>query len=123
MGSTLEGITLQFNNDTPILELPCICRPSLYHYGSESNYQRFCHSYFITNIYDPNEDIIYKHIITDVKYKPDSVYSTCDGYFGKCWVVTINDVENDKIEKYYIRNWIDIVEYYKEKGIKFVEEK
>ena len=41
MGSTLEGITLEFNNDTPIVELPCICRPSLYHYGSESNYQRF----------------------------------------------------------------------------------
>jgi hypothetical protein len=41
---------------------------------------------------------------------------------GKCWIVIINDVENDKIEKYYIRNWIDIVEYYKEKGLKFVEE-
>ena len=122
MGSTLEGITLQFNNDTPILELPCICRPSLYHYGSESNYQRFCHSYFITNIYDPNEDIIYKHIITDVKYQPDKLYNSVDGMAGKCWIVIINDAENDKIEKYYIRNWIDIVEYYKEKGLKFVEE-
>ena len=123
MATILEAITLDINNENHIVELPCICRPSLYHYGSESNYQRFRFSYFITNIYDPNEDIIYKHIITDVKYQPDSVYSTCDGYFGKCWIVTINDAENNETDKYYIRNWIDIVEYYKEKGLKFVEEK
>ena len=122
MSTSLEQLDLQFDIENQIKELPCICRPSLYHYGSESNYQRFRFSYFITNIYDPNEDIIYKHIITDVKYQPDSVYSTCDGYFGKCWVVTINDAENNETDKYYIRNWIDIVEYYKEKGLKFVEE-
>jgi hypothetical protein len=122
MGSTLEGITLQFNNDTPILELPCICRPSLYHYGSESNYQRFRHSYFIKTNPLPDETIIYKYIIIDVTYTPDKLYNSVDGMAGKCWIVTINNTENDKIEKYYIRNWIDIVEYYKEKGLKFVEE-
>jgi hypothetical protein len=42
---------------------------------------------------------------------------------GKCWIVTINDNENEKFVKYYIRNWIDIVEFYKEKGLVFVEEK
>jgi hypothetical protein len=122
MGSTLEGITLEFNNDTPIIELPGICRPSLYHYGSESNYQRFRFSYFIKINPPTDETIIYKYIISDVKYQPDKLYNSVDGMAGKCWVVTINNNEDDKIEKYYIRNWIDIVEYYKEKGLEFVQE-
>ena len=118
MGTTLSGISLEFSNEIPIIELPCVCRPSLYHYGSESNYQRFRDSYFIRNNCEPNENIK-KHIITDVKYNPDDTYYKVDGMAGKCWVVTIND-DNDNVNKYYIRNWSDIVEYYKEKEFVFI---
>ena len=120
--TALEDMSFDLNNEIPIIQLPCFCNPLIYHYGSESGYQRFRHSYFIKNICESNENIIYKHIITDVTYKPDNNYSITDGHFGKCWIVTINNNENDKIEKFYIRNWIDIVEYYKEKGNQFVEE-
>jgi hypothetical protein len=45
-----------------------------------------------------------------------------DGYEGKYWLVTIIDNDNDKMNRYYIRNWIDIVNFYKEKGFEFVLE-
>jgi hypothetical protein len=104
-----------------IIELPCIIKENLYHYGSESNYQRFRYSYFI-NENVKSETILYKYIIMSVQYVPDELYSSVDGMAGKCWIVSINDNENDKLVTYYIRNWIDIVEFYKEKGLKFVEE-
>ena len=123
MATTLECIALDTNNENPIIELQCSSKHITYHYGSESNYQRFRFSYFIKINPSPYKNIIYKYIISDVTYTPDKLYNSVDGMAGKCWIVTINDAENDKIEKYYIRNWIDIVEYYKEKGLKFVEEK
>jgi hypothetical protein len=122
MATILEEITFEVNNENPIIELPCSSKHIAYHYGSESNYQRFRHSYFIKINPPTDETIIYKYIIIDITYTPDKLYNSVDGMAGKCWIVIINDVENDKIEKYYIRNWIDIVEYYKEKGLKFVEE-
>jgi len=122
MATSLEAITLDISNEKPIIELPCASGkyPYIYHYGSESNYQNLCHSYFIKNNRDNNETIIYKHIIIDVKYIPDKLYSSVDGMAGKCWVITINNNENETVEKYYIRNWIDIVEFYKEKGCVFI---
>jgi hypothetical protein len=110
------------NDDNPIISLPTIYRPMLLHFGSPAGYQRFEFSYFIKTISDPEENFIYKHIIHSVKYEPDKLYSTMDGMAGKCWIVEVLDVENEKSNKYYIRNWTDIVEYYNEKGLKFVME-
>ncbi len=105
-----------------IISLPTIYRPMLLHFGSGSRYERFLYSYFIKSISAPEENFIYKHIITSIKYQPDTLYSNVDGMSGKCWLVEVHDVENEKFIKYYIRNWTDIVEYYKEKGLEFVME-
>jgi hypothetical protein len=123
----LEGITYEFELEDPILAipivpLPSVSRPMLFHYGSESGYQRFRYSYFIKNDTVSNDNLLYKYIIMDVKYDPDENYQKHDGYHGKCWIVTINNNENEKMEKYYIRNWVDIVDYFKEKDLNFVME-
>ena len=127
----LEGIMYNFDLDfdlenpvfkIPIIPLPCVSRPMIYHYGSEAGYQRFRYSYFMKNDTEYDDNFIYKHIICDIKYQPDELYSYHDGMTGKCWIVTIDDNENCKRIKYYIRNWIDIVEYFKEKNLKFVME-
>ena len=105
----------------PIIPLPYIHISSPWHFGSESKYDRFSGStYFIRN---DNEQIIYKYIVMKVVYKPDELYNRVDGNAGRCWIVTINDNENGKIIKYYIRNWIDIVEHYREKGLEFIYDK
>jgi len=119
-----ENQNIYNNQEQAIIPLPCIIKATIYHYGSKSNYQRFRYSYFIKNDTESaSETIIYKYIICSVKYAPDELYSSVNGMAGKCWIVSINDNENGKLIKYYIRNWIDIVEFYKEKGIVFVEEK
>jgi len=122
----VEGIKCEFSLEIPVFEipiisLPCVSRPVLYHYGSESGYQRFRYSYFIKKG-DIESNFIYKHIITAVEYLPDENYARNDGYCGKCWVVSINNNENEIFEKYYIRNWIDIVDFYNEKGLEFIDE-
>jgi len=108
--------------EIPIISLPCVRKPLVYHYGSEAGYKRFRYSYFIKKS-DIEANFIYKHIITAVEYLPDEIYRRDDGYAGRCWIVSVNNNENEIFEKYYIRNWIDIVEFYKEKGLEFVEEK
>jgi hypothetical protein len=119
-----ESQIIDNNQEDEIIHLPCIIIPQLYHYGSQSNYQRFRYSYFIKKDTDSErETLLYKYIIMSVQYVPDELYSSVDGMAGKCWIVSINDNENGKVIKYYIRNWIDIVEFYKEKGGEFVEEK
>jgi hypothetical protein len=113
-----------YDKEAIIIPLPCITKTTTYHYGSQSNYQRFCYSYFIKNDTETErETLLYKYIIMSVQYVPDELYSSVDGMAGKCWIVTINDNDKEKFVKYYIRNWIDIVEFYKEKGVVFVEEK
>ena len=113
-----------YDEEAIIIPLPSISKPGLNHFGSQSNYQRFRYSYFIKQDTESDrETLLYKYMIMSVQYVPDELYSSNDGTAGKCWIVTINDNENEKIIKYYIRDWIDIVEFYKEKGLKFVEEK
>jgi len=120
----LEDIQAEIiKQEIPIMHLPCVTRPMTYHYGSEASYQRFRYSYFIKNNSESDDKFIYKHIITSVEYAPDKIYCENDGYYGKCWIVSIDDNQDEKLVKYYIRNWIDIVEFYKEKGLEFVEEK
>jgi hypothetical protein len=100
------------------------------HYGSEANYERFVGTaYFICDTsYRPDIDDLdttksKKHRISDVVYAPDKLYQVNDGYAGSCWKVTVIDSENGSSATYYIRNWIDIVQYYLKKGFKFVESK
>ena len=123
----LEGIMHEFNLEPEpelrisIIPLPSIKKPTVLHYGSESCYERFSgNSYFITCSDECEINLIYKYIVMKVEYKPDEIYSQVDGNAGRCWIVTINDNENGKIIKYYIRNWIDIVEHFKEKGLEFI---
>lgn len=104
-----------------IISVPCYTTPTTSHFGSTSNYSRFIDSYFILKD-SGDEKYIYKHIIIGVKYEPDEFYRMNDGYFGNCWLVTVNDNENCKINTYYIRNWIDIVHFYEEKGFIFMDE-
>ena len=54
--------------------------------------------------------------ITDVEYAPDDLYDSTDGVAGRCWIVTGQDIENQKTVKYYIRNWIDIVRHFEPNG-------
>jgi hypothetical protein len=121
----LEGIMHEFNieEDKLIVPLPSIKKPMLLHWGSESGYERFSgNSYFIgcCDVYENN--LIYKYIVMKVEYISDELYRQVDGNAGRCWIVTINDNKHEVIIKYYIRNWIDIVEYFKEKGLEFIEE-
>ena len=96
------------------VSLPSCTNTNSLHFGSQSNYQRFRFSYF-------NEETkSNKHIITDIKYHPDDLYSTYDGMTGNCWLVEVNDSVNEIINTYYIRNWSDIVHFYKEKKFNFV---
>lgn len=126
----LEGIMYNFDLElenpvlkTPVIPLPCVSRPMLLHYGSESCYERFSgNSYFIASSDECEINLIYKYIVMKVEYTPDELYRHVDGNVGRCWIVTINDNENEEIIKYYIRNWVDIVEYFKEKGLEFIEE-
>lgn len=113
-----------------IIELPRHSVPMTMHYGSEANYERFVGTaYFICDIsYRPNIDDLEntaskKHYISEVMYAPDKLYQANDGYVGSCWKVTVVNGENRTSVTYYIRNWIDIVEYYRKKGFKFVEQK
>ena len=127
--SNLEGIMHEFNLEPEpkliisIIPLPSIKKPMLLHCGSEAGYERFSgNSYFIACSDDCEKNLLYKYIVMKVVYTPDELYRYVDGNAGRCWIVTINDNENGKIIKYYIRNWIDIVEHFKEKGLEFIEE-
>ena len=89
------------------------------HFGSQSNYEKLCGSYFEEEIND--EDVIMnKSIIVSVIYKPDIVYENSDGYGGRCWVAEIIDSKEDGKNIYYFRNFIDLVKMYEEKGYKFI---
>ena len=115
-----------------IIELPRHSVPMTMHYGSEANYERFVGTaYFICDIsYRPNIDDLEnantnskKHYISEVIYAPDKLYQVNDGHVGSCWKIKVVNGENGSSVIYYIRNWIDIVEYYRKKGFKFVEQK
>ena len=90
------------------------------HFGSQSNYEKLCGSYFEEEIND-EEAIMNKSIIVSVIYKPDIVYENSDGYGGRCWVAEIIDSKEDGKNIYYFRNFIDLVKMYEEKGYKFIE--
>lgn len=103
-----------------IIEISHYTTPLTFHFGYEAKYQRFCGCYFtktmqVTTI--PEE----KHVITNITYSPDELYKTVDGNVGNCWIVTVYNSEKYLCYNYYIRNWVDIVHYYKELDFQFVE--
>lgn len=103
---------------TDIIKIPCYSTPLTMHFGSESNYQRFVGTaYFIC---EKDKDLgAKKHRITGVTYDPDSVYGMTDGHAGNCWKVTVANDEDGSSATYSIRNWIDIVRHYQDKGFEF----
>jgi len=116
-----------------VIELPIITTPSSYHYGSSANYDSLINCYFIkdnnddtttNNDKEQNTSFIYKHTIFKVVYKPDIIYQTTDGHWGRCWVVEVhnNDDTDEYSVVYYIRNWGDIVAHYKQRGFRFIKE-
>ena len=108
---------------TEIIKLPRYSTPMTLHYGSEAKYERFVDAaYFICgHNADDSQQPSKKHRITEVIYAPDDTYRITDGHAGSCWKVKVVDGENESSAIYYIRNWIDIVQYYTIKGFTFVE--
>jgi len=103
----------------PIL-VPMYIKKNTLHFGSEANYQNLVGSYFIKNSdYNNDGKFIYKHNVLSASYNPDEYYINNDGICGRCWIVTIVDNENNKINNFYIRNWCDIVNYYENLGYVF----
>jgi hypothetical protein len=94
------------------IQIPLSHNKYAIHWGSDSKFERFAGSYFLDTVSNM------KHVIKEVKYEPDVVYSRVDGMFGCCWTVTITEPFK---QKYSVRNWIDIVEYYESRGFSFVE--
>ena len=89
-----------------IIVLPCVRGQLTMHYGSQCNYQRFIGFQFKNK----SDDI---HTVLSVKYEPDKIYSIVDGVAGTCWLVSVIDQLTNNQITYSIRNWVDIVEYYK----------
>ena len=110
------------SNITEFIPLPYFTNPCALHFGISANYERLVASYFIKKESSNDEKFINKHIIIAVKYFPDDTYEMMDGMWGKCWLVTVVDNENDKLCKYYVRNWIEIVHYYEEQGLIYVQQ-
>ena len=99
-----------------LTSLPCFIIPGTLHLGYNTKYLEYekSISYFIERAHadesdNPNEK---KHVITNVKYKPDNVYNMTDGHAGKCWIVIIYDAEKKTFSNYYIRNWCDLTFHY-----------
>jgi len=111
---------------TDTIELPCLTTPYTLHFGSSAklaNYATTC-SYFIERAHaDESENPSNKkHVITSVKYQPDSVYNMTDGHAGKCWKVGVYDAETETFSNYAIRNWCDLVYHYATtKKLEFVD--
>lgn len=111
---------------TDTISLPCLTTPYTLHFGSVEKLANFATtaSYFIESAYadeSQNPDNK-KHIITSVKYEPDSVYNMTDGHAGKCWKVGVYDAETETFSNYAIRNWCDLVYHYATtKKLEFVD--
>ena len=98
-----------------IIKIPSAPISNAIHWGSSSKFERFVNANFIETATQNT------HKITNVKYEPDSIYQCVDGMAGCCWTVAVRDPITDTFANYYIRNWIDIVHYYEQKGFQFIE--
>ena len=99
--------------------VPTYKTPGL-HFGSQSKFERLVGSYFEEENFG-DDNCMYKSIITSIIYKPDIIYSSTDGYGGRCWIADI--VESKETEKnlYHFRNFSDLVKLFQEKGYNFIE--
>jgi hypothetical protein len=95
-----------------------------YHFGNKPNLNLFKNSYFEeTEISETN--IINKVIILNIEHESDKLYSETDGNAGNCWIATMVDsrMEYDlsPVKKIYFRNFKDLVIYYKNQGLQFID--
>jgi hypothetical protein len=105
---------------TKHISIPSIKTTGL-HLGSQSGYERLELSYFEKDDSN-NHNIIDKSIIISLTYEPDSTYNNTNGYAGTCWVAEMLDSnETTGYIFYCFRNFEDLVEFYREKGYKFIE--
>lgn len=100
-----------------IIEVDASRKPTTLHWGSCSNYRRFCGACF-TKYRGPILEE--KLIVETVEYQPDKIYNLTDGMAGRCWIVEVRKLEYVTASKYYIRNWVDIVNLFDQLGYKFV---
>jgi hypothetical protein len=91
-----------------IILVPATSNKSTYHFGSSSN-DNVDGGYFIKT--DDEKKVVSKPV-----YKPDSLYSTNDGYVGRCWIVTLTDVNTNDTQDYNYRNFVDLNDYMVGKG-------
>lgn len=91
------------------------------HFGEISNYKQFKNKWFEQTEFD-DDNLMYKAIIIDIKYFPDEYYYKNDGYCGTCWVAEIVVLSEGTFNKYYFRNFIDLIELFNEKGYKFIND-
>jgi hypothetical protein len=86
------------------------------HFGRNANYQSFIGGYFEEKEgSEPN--IIYKAIIPEILYSPDTLYIDTDGNAGTCWIALVID---EGYTHYHFRNFEDLVHLYDQKGYKYV---
>lgn len=100
-----------------VIKLEPSSRPNILHYGRDAGYERFKGACFIEDCLSSSP--VKDYIIVNVVYATDSLYQAHDGYYGRCWLIDIQDVKNDKLVTYYIRNWVDLVDHYAKQGLKF----
>jgi len=86
------------------------------HCGKEANYDKLAGDYFEEKE-SSEQNIIDKALIHEIKYSPDMLYSSVDGYAGTCWQAIV--IDNDYIF-YHFRNFEDLVHLYDQKGYKYV---
>lgn len=98
-----------------IIELPSC---GGHHFGSFNRLKPFIGCYF--EEIKPATNIIKKAVITKIEYNPDEIYSSTDGYAGKCWTAHIKNSTNEEEIMYNFRNIRDLVNHYEKQGFKFV---
>jgi hypothetical protein len=93
-----------------------------YHFGAMIDLKEFEGSYFEDKETDTN-GFINKANIFSIKYNPDNIYCTTDGYAGNCWTAIIFDsrlIDDIYAYKFNFRNFQDLVAYYEKENMKLL---
>ncbi len=90
------------------------------HFGDSSDYKKLKGKWFEQKEFN-TDNFMYKALIMDIKYNPEDLYYTTDGYAGRCWSAEILETENGDIIIYNFRNFGDLVEEFEKRGYKFIE--
>lgn len=98
-----------------LIIVPSSSNKTGYHFGSNSNYQHLDGGSFNNGSC--------KQVLSELKYSPDELYSTHDGYMGRCWIATLTDSLTNEEKKYYFRDFIDLNNYMVAQGYQNFEKK